>query len=112
MKQNTAFSKATYSKVTKFWLVLYILINFVWGILPFYTKTVVIPFIALALINIYGITLVIKMKKQGVYILTSAEIVLVAYCLIRHHSMYYFLGNFLLICITWFLIRSKWTDLE
>lgn len=110
-QSNTPFSTSTYSKVTKYWLVVCMLAYFVWGVLPFYTRNVIIPFTALALINIYAVTLLFKMKKQGIYILASAEIVLVIYSLIRHHSMFYFLVNFLLLCITWLSIRQKWDKL-
>ena len=112
MKQSTTpFSTAPFSKVAKCWFILYILVNFVWGLIPFYTRVIVFPFVALALINIYAISMIIKMKKQGIYTLASAEIVLVAYSLIRHQSMFYFLVNFILLCVTWILIRSKWEDM-
>lgn len=112
MKQSTTpFSTSPFSKVAKCWFILYLLVNLVWGLIPFYTKVIVFPFIALAIINIYAIIMIIKLKKQGVFTLASAEIVLVAYSLIRHQSIFYFMVNFILLCVTWALIRSKWEDM-
>ena len=108
MSKHTFMSKTSYPLFTKFWLLMYLAINVLFGISFFYTKSLSLPYIALALINLYAIVLLIKENKQGFYTLCSSELIFVGYTFLTKKPTAYrviCIFNLLCILITWICVR-------
>lgn len=118
MIKKTLLSNSTYPTYTKIWLLLYLVINFLFGASFFYTHASVsssIPYIALALINMYGISLLLRQNKQGFYTSFSSEIIFFAFTLITKKPTVYItitLINFVFLLITWICVRKLWNKAQ
>lgn len=111
MSKHTFMSKTSYPLFTKFWLLMYLAINVLLGITFFYSKSLSIPYIALALINLYAIVLLIKENRQGFYTLCSSELIFIGYTfLTQKPTAYRVISSFNLLCIliTWICVRRIW----
>lgn len=109
-KNKVNLSELPYSKLTIIWLFFYMAMNFIFGIIQ--VRTLTLPFIILGLINIYALTLLFRLKKQGFYILLSCEIVILLYSYFNHLNMSISLVGFFGILITWTCIRSYWINMS
>lgn len=114
MSKKTLLSNSSYPAYTKIWLLLYLVINFLFGASFFYTHSSIsssIPYIALALINMYGISLLLRENKQGFYTCFSSEIIFLLFTLITKKPSIYItitLLNFVFLLITWICVRKLW----
>lgn len=114
MSTKKFLSNSSYPTYAKIWFILYLAINFLFGVSFFYTQSSTnsyIPYIALALINMYGIALLLKENKQGFYTCFSAELIFLIYTLVTKKPTIYItitLINFICILITWICARRLW----
>lgn len=112
MSKQTS-SNIIYPNYAKIWFLLYLLADLAFGFSFIYTHHLVIPYIAFALINLYGIIFLIKANRQGFYTLISAQIIFLIYTLLtKKPSAFLSISavNFFFLLITWICSYSLWTS--
>ena len=111
MSKHTFMSNTSYPLYVKLWFLIYLTINFLFGISFLFTRTLVIPYTAFALINLYALLLLTKENQHGFYTLCSSELIFIGYALITKKPTAFLsisLFNSFCILITWFCIRPIW----
>ena len=105
-KENNSLATKL-STLAKIWLIIYLLINFVFLIISFYSKNIILPYTGFALINIYGIFSIFLEGKHGFHTICGAEIIFFLYTLVTTKPIPYYIYsaiNLLLILITFSLV--------
>ena len=111
MKKHSFLFNTSYPLYANLWLMIYLTFNIIFGTSFFFTRSLVIPHIALALINLYAILLLTKENHQGFYTLCSSELIFVVYSLtLANPTPFLSIStfNFFCILITWFCVRHIW----
>lgn len=106
-------NSVSYPFFTKLWLILLECSNLVLGGSFFYFRFENFPFLALALINIYSITLLQEQKKQGFYTLCTAQFIFLIYSLVTKKPLLYLRLSglhVLLLIITFLTVLPLWKE--
>ena len=103
-KKTSAFALAPFSSTTKLWLLIFIVINFLCGFL--FLRSLALPYVLAALVNIYAVVNLFKLKRLGFNLLLSSLAFNLFYSLIANKSLFFFCLSLVGIAVTWILLRT------
>ncbi|MBE5961630.1 MAG: hypothetical protein E7256_09665 [Lachnospiraceae bacterium] len=103
-KKTTAFALATFSTTAKMWLLIFIVINFLCGFL--FLRSLALPYVLAALVNIYAVVNLFKLKKLGFSLLLSSLAFNLFYTSIAHKSPLFLIICVICLAVTLILLRA------